>query len=89
MQGDYGNMFALGGLGVFSILVIVLLICSVIAYFLAIAYLVKNARLKNAPQSSGALWFIGLFTTPVVLGLIVASMPDRGQAAGGHYASNS
>ena len=80
MYSSY-DVAALSGLGAFgAFLMIALLICAVIAYFMAIAYLVKNARAKNAPQSSGALWFIGLFGSPIVLGLIVASMPDRGQA---------
>lgn len=82
----------LGALGlVVGIVGFALVVAVVIAYFMAISSLVKTARAKNCPFGSGKLWFIGLFTTPVILGILVAAQPDRSGhipgAGQGHFAS--
>lgn len=59
------------------ILMIALAVCVVVAYFMAISCMVKAARAKSDRFSSGKLWFIGLFTTPVVLGLICCALKDE------------
>lgn len=69
----------LAGAGIVSLIIgLALFICVVVAYFMAISSLVKTARAKGCPFSSGKLWFIGLFTTPIILGILVAAQPDRG-----------
>ncbi len=55
----------------------ILVACCIVAYFLSISTMVKSAKEKGCPWGGGRLWFIGLFTTPIVLGLIVAGLPDR------------
>lgn len=78
---DYDVVFGwLAGLGIAGgIIILAVLICTVVAYFLAIGSLVKAARAKNTELGNGRLWFIGIFTTPIILALIVLAMPDRGQ----------
>lgn len=65
-----GDVFAL-------ILMIALVVCVVVAYFMAISCMVKAARAKSDRFSSGKLWFIGLFTTPIILGLICCALKDE------------
>lgn len=70
----------LAGLGIAGgIIILAILVCTVVAYFLAIGSLVKAARAKNSSLGSGRLWFVGIFTTPIVLAFIVLALPDRGQ----------
>lgn len=70
------------GIGAFCIM-LVLGICFIVAYFMTISSLVKTARAKGCPFGSGKLWFIGIFTTPIVLGVLVAAQPDRGRQTNG------
>ncbi len=59
------------------ILMIALAVCVVVAYFMAISCMVKAARAKSDRFSAGKLWFIGLFTTPIILGLICCALKDE------------
>lgn len=57
------------------------LIVCFIAWLLAISLIIKAAQAKGFHRDgTGKLWFIGIFATPIVLGLYVASLPDRGQS---------
>lgn len=89
-MNDYLSMYGGGasyaisdqalGLGVAGLVITAVLIaCCIVAYFLAIGSLVKAARAKNTEMGNGRLWFIGIFTTPLILALIVIALPDRGQ----------
>ncbi len=60
------------------VLVIVIAAIFVIAYFMSIALFVKTAHTKKSNISTFAMWIIGLFTTPITLGILVAAQPDRG-----------
>lgn len=42
-----------------------------------IALMVDSAVAKGCTSGKGWLWFIGLFLTPLALGLAVIGMPDR------------
>lgn len=69
-----------------SVLVIfiafIVLILAFAAWLLAIAKLVEAARMKGHGQDgTGSLWFIGIFASPIVLGLYTASLPDRSASA--------
>lgn len=71
----------IAGAGIVSLIIgLALFICFIVAYFMAIGSLVKTARAKGCPFGSGKLWFIGLFTTPIILGVLVAAQPDRGSS---------
>ena|GEM_PF-880240 len=60
-----------------TIIACVIFACVVVAYFLSISMMVHSALEKGCPWSKGRLWFIGIFTTPITLGVIVAGLPDR------------
>ena len=48
------------------------------AYVLAIRYLVDIMAMKGyAMEKRWVFYFIGFFTTPLVLGLIACAIPDR------------
>ena len=36
----------------------------------------------HGQDGTGSLWFIGIFASPIVLGLYTASLPDRSASAG-------
>ena len=58
---------------------VVLLFCYVIAWFMAMYY-IGEAAAKKGWGSTGGLWFIGFFATPVTPALIVAITPDKSEA---------
>lgn len=60
-----------------SFLLLIVAIVAIAAWIISISKLVKIAEDKG--QSTGSLWLIGLFASPIVLGLIVCAMPDRGE----------
>jgi heme/copper-type cytochrome/quinol oxidase subunit 2 len=79
-MGISANVTTADGIAALIVLIIsfILLVLVVVAYFMSISMMVKVAKQKGCPWGSGKLWFIGLFTTPIVLGIIVAALPDRG-----------
>lgn len=63
--------------GLVSLLIIPLFVAFIIS-LVAISLLIKAAKEKGYHRSSaGILWLVGIFATPVVLGLYTASLPDR------------
>ena len=60
-----------------TIMACVIFACFVVAYFMSISMMVHSAVEKGCPWGKGRLWFIGIFTTPITLGVIVAGLPDR------------
>lgn len=76
------RMFAMymsydGAAMITTIIVCVIFACFVVAYFMSISMMVHSAVEKGCPWGKGRLWFIGIFTTPITLGVIVAGLPDR------------
>ena len=70
--------FSIGIIEIVMIVVpLILFVLFVIAYFMSIKCLVDAAWAKTERLSRGKLWFIGLFTTPVVLGLITCALKDE------------
>ena len=68
--------------GPVTALVLIIFILCLVATFMAIAQLIGAARMKGHGQDgTGLLWFIGIFASPIVLGLLTASLPDRGAQA--------
>ena len=64
------------GFAIFLIIVAAFLVLAV--YFITIAKLVEAAQEKGYYQDgTGVLWFIGILGTPLFLGLITASLPDK------------
>ncbi len=65
------------GFGFHEIVIILALICFVAAYLMSIKYLVEAAVNRGSAIGRARLWFIGLFMTPLVLGLLaIASKSD-------------
>ncbi len=70
--------FSIGIIEIVMIAVpLILFVLFIVAYFMSIKCLVDAAQAKTERPSRGKLWFIGLFTTPIVLGLIVCSLRDE------------
>lgn len=59
-----------------GVVILVVAIAALVAWILAISKLVSFANAKGH-SDAGTLWFIGLFASPIVLGLIVCAMPDK------------
>lgn len=73
-----GCLYGVGAIGVvLFILWLAFVVCLIVAYFMAIKCLVDAAWAKTEKLSRGKLWFIGLFTTPIVLGLIACALKDE------------
>ncbi len=67
--------------------VIVIAFMAFCAWLLAIHSFVEIVRMKGHHQeSAGTLWLIGLFASPIVLGLYAAALPDRNAAGAGGVA---
>lgn len=51
---------------------------ALVAWLVAIDLLIKAGKAKGyAMKNTGALWFVGIFATPIVVGLYIASLPDN------------
>lgn len=54
----------------------------IIAWIFAIDELIKAAQMKgHHKDSTASLWFVGIFATPIILGLRIAALPDRSELA--------
>ena len=89
MMHHYYHSDMLDGFGlVVGIVCLALVVCGIVAYFLAIRALVKAGRSKDIQVGNGAMWFIGIFATPLLLAVIVFVTPDRGRRWPGHCAGD-
>ena len=65
-------------LAVVNVLIALFYIAVLAAYFLAVRTLSDIIQMKDfSPERRWPLYLIGVFTTPVVLGLIAIAVPDR------------
>jgi len=65
-------------LAVVNVLIALFYIAVLAAYFLAVRILSDIIQMKGfSPERRWPLYLIGVFTTPVVLGLIAIAVPDR------------
>ena len=68
-------------------LLLLLVLAYLIAMFVAISLMVESAVKKGIPEDQkGKLWFIGIFATPLILGvcvLVMAGAPDEAPASKG------
>lgn len=52
--------------------------CAVIAWIMSIYMFIDAARAKGYKmKKTGMIWFVGIFTTPIVAGLYVNALPDK------------
>lgn len=81
-MSDYSYLDALSSsldmLNTFLTFMWVLVIVLIIANICGVYQLIKIAKDKgHFTEGAGMLWFIGLFGTSFMLGLIVCALPDR------------
>lgn len=69
--------------GLITLITLALCIAVLVAWIMAIAMFVEIAEEKGHYRNgAGLLWFVGLFASPIVLGLYVAALPDKKQRKG-------
>lgn len=57
---------------------LIVAILILIAYLVTISFLATAAKEKGYHlNGTGSLWFIGIFLSPITLGVYVASLPDK------------
>lgn len=65
-----------------ELIILILPLLAIAANIWGVAELVKIARVKgHYTDGAGILWFIGLFGTAFMVGLIVCALPDRAAPA--------
>ena len=62
------------------LLLFVIIVLLLVAELLSIAQLVQIAKMKGH-DGAGVLWFIGICGTVIMVAIIVALLPDRGDRA--------
>lgn len=74
----YGSSAASGASGILIFFVIIILFLVLAAWLASISLFIKAAKEKGYYEhgGTGLLWFIGIFATPIVVGLYTASLPD-------------
>lgn len=62
-----------------GVLAVVFLIVVLVAWLMAINLFINAAKEKGYYKDGGAgmLWFIGIFATPIVVGIYTSSLPDK------------
>lgn len=67
----------IGFIGIPELIIVLVLLPVLVAWLLAINLFIKVGAEKGyAMENKGLLWFIGIFATPIVVGLYIASLPD-------------
>lgn len=67
-----------------ELIILILPLLAIAANIYGVAELIKIAREKgHYTDGAGTLWFIGLFGTALMVGLIVCALPDRAAPASG------
>lgn len=77
-----------GFAGFMGFVTIVIAIIVLVAWIMSVYMFVERAKEKNPKMTgTGSLWFMGIFASPVVLGLYVMVMADTRQRLEGHAES--
>ncbi|WP_343005688.1 MULTISPECIES: hypothetical protein [unclassified Collinsella] len=62
----------------FAIVLVLFYVAAFAAYLLAVRLLADIIQMKGfSVENRWMLYFIGVFTTPIVLGIIAIAVPDR------------
>lgn len=62
----------------FAIVLVLFYVAAFAAYLLAVRLLADIIQMKGfSVENRWRLYFIGVFTTPIVLGIIAIAVPDR------------
>lgn len=76
-QMGYGTSAGSSGGGFAAFLLLVIPICYLVAWVLAMGIVTKAAKEKGYDDLNGKLWFIGLFGFVFTPAIIVSALPDR------------
>ena len=69
--------------GIYLFMFVIIVVIALAARVVAINLLIKVGRAKGyAMENAGILWFVGIFATPILVGLYIASLPDNRTIAG-------
>ena len=69
--------------GIYLFMFVIIVVIALAARIVAINLLIKAGRAKGyAMENAGILWFVGIFATPILVGLYIASLPDNRTIAG-------
>lgn len=69
--------------GIYLFMFVIIVVIALAARVVAINLLIKAGRAKGyAMENAGILWFVGIFATPILVGLYIASLPDNRTIAG-------
>ena len=64
--------------GIYLFMFVIIVVIALAARVVAINLLIKVGRAKGyAMENAGILWFVGIFATPILVGLYIASLPDN------------
>ena len=74
----YGSAASSDTTGFVLVITIIVLLLVLTAFLLSISLFINAAKEKGYYEhgGTGVLWFIGIFATPIVVGLYTASLPD-------------
>lgn len=77
--------------GIEFIFILFLAAAAIGAFLVAISYFIDIAKKKGHYVNGGAgmLWYIGIFTTPITVGLYVLMLPDLTATGAGSKAKES
>ena len=69
--------------GIYLFMFVIIVVIALAARVVAINLLIKAGRAKGySMENAGILWFVGIFATPILVGLYIASLPDNRTIAG-------
>ena len=61
----------------YSVITIAIPVAVLVAFCFAIQMMIDAAKAKGyAMDKTGLIWFVGIFATPIVVGLYVNALPD-------------
>lgn len=61
-----------------QLFMLLLTIAILVAWIMSISLIINAIKAKGYEQITvGTLWFIGLFASPIVLGLYAVALPDK------------
>ncbi len=69
-------------MGIFiSLLMLLIAIVVLVAWVMSISLIINAIKAKGYEKiTTGTLWFIGIFASPIVLGLYAVALPEKREA---------
>lgn len=65
---------------VILLLMLLIAVAVLVAWIMSISLIINAIKAKGYDQiTTGTLWFIGIFASPMVLGLYAIALPEKGK----------